>query len=576
MSNLSESTYRKFTESFDVTEWEIETDSGWVDIVKSNKTVPYEVYELTTESGKTMQCADTHIVFDANMNEIYAQDTHNKYIQTRDGVERVISVVNLGYSEEMYDLEVAGEDHRYYASDILSHNSITVLSGFLLHEILFKNNQNCAVLANKGSLARDQLSKLKMSYELLPLWLQQGVVTWNKGSIELENGSQVIAAATSASSVRGNSYNAVVLDEFAHVETNLQEEFFESTYPTLSSGKTTKLIIISTPKGMNLFHKIWTEAEQGKNEFKTFRVDWWQVEGRDEKWKEETLRNIGEQRFNQEYGNEFLGSDETLISGSTLRSLVWQTPISDDGNGLRIYEQPAENRPYVITVDTAEGVGGDYHAISVFDVSSVPYKQVATYRNNTLSIYVFPTIVYNLGMKYNEAMVLVELMSTGKQIVDMLRLDLEYENILMIDSNQKKGQSIGGGFKKTSTFGLKTNKATKKIGCSNLKSLIEQTKLLVVDEHTIKELYSFVRHNDTYKAEDGRHDDMAMTLVLFAWMTAQKYFTELTDIDVRASFLNNENDAIYEDLSPVGIFIDGREVDGLTDTDGQYWQTIQM
>ena len=457
-------------------------------------------------------------------------------------------------------------------SMIPTHNSVTVICGYILHELLFKDQQNWAILANKGALARDQLEKLQLSYEQLPMWLQQGVITWNKGSILLENGSKVIAAATSASAVRGNSYNGILLDEFAHVQTNLQEKFFNSTYPTLASGKTTKMIIISTPLGMNLFYKLWKDAVEKKNEYSALRVHWWEVPGRDEEYKRVTIANTSQRQWDQEQECEFLGSEETLISGIKLRSLVYSNPIIDDSAGLKIYENPKEKHSYVATVDTSEGIGGDACAISIFDITEIPYRQVATYKNNTVSVFVFPTILCQLATKYNEAIVLVETMSTGKQVVDILRLDLEYENIVMIDSNQKKGQNIGGGFKKTATFGLKTNKATKTIGCMNLKTLIEQDKLLICDFDTVQELYSFVLRNGQYKAEEGRNDDLAMTLVLFAWMTAQKYFTDLTDMSVRDSILEEFNASHYEELTPIGIFTNGKEIEGFVDSDGQYWQ----
>ena len=454
--------------------------------------------------------------------------------------------------------------------------SITVLCGFLLHEILFKDHQNTAILANKGALARDQLSKLKMAYENLPMWMQQGVVTWNKGYIELENGSAVVAAATSASSVRGNSYNTVILDEFAHVETNLQEEFFESTYPTLSSGKHTKLIIISTPKGMNLFYKIWMESITGRNEFKNYRVDWWQVPGRDEKWKEETIRNIGQRKFDQEYGNEFVGSDETLISGAKLRALVWDVPIYEDTKGLKIYKQPVKDRPYVMLVDTAEGLNMDSSAVSVIDVGSVPYEQVAVYRNNEISTMLFPTVVAEIGKKYNDAYALVEINSVGKQVADILQIDLEYENVLMVDQNPKKGQFIGGGYTKKSRFGVKMSTSTKQIGCSNLKTLVENDKLLIHDETTIMELFTFVAHNNTFKAEEGKNDDMAMTLVLFGWLTTQKYFNDMTDIALQNKLREENIDGIMESLTPVGFFNSGRPEDEpqYFIEGGEVWQKV--
>lgn len=303
MSELSESIERKFIDSIELSdEWEIESDSGWVPVTHIHKTVQYKEWVMETESGKTLVCADTHIVFDENMNQIFVKDIipNETKIMTKTGPEFVVHLEETNNSSNMFDITVESDEHRFYSNDILSHNTTTSVA-YLLWLTLFSESQNIAVLANKGSLARDILAKYQLAYENLPQWLQQGVVTWNKGNVELENGSKIIAASTSSSAVRGGSFNLVLLDEFAFVPANIANEFFTSVYPVISSGKTTKIIIVSTPNGMNLFYKLWMDAIGKKNGYKTFEIHWSMVPGRDEAWKKETIENTSEEQFRQEF-----------------------------------------------------------------------------------------------------------------------------------------------------------------------------------------------------------------------------------------------------------------------------------
>jgi hypothetical protein len=434
----------------------------------------------------------------------------------------------------------------------------TTTVGYMLWSVLFQDDYSIAILANKGSLARDILGRIQYAYEYLPLWLQQGIIVWNKGNIELENKSKIAAFATSASGVRGGSYNLIFLDEFAFVPKNMADEFFTSTYPVISSGKTTKVIIVSTPYGLNHFYKMWVDAEEGRSTYKPLEVHWSQVPGRDAAWKEETVRNTSEEQFRQEFETEFIGSSATLISGSKLRSMAFFNPIHQE-EGLDIYVQPKPGRMYIGTVDCSEGVEQDYSTINIIDVTEVPYKQVAKYRNNKLPLLFFPTIIYSLCKKYNEAYALIETNNVGQQVVDILHYDLEYENIYKLEHHHIKGQAISGGFKRSTSFGIKTTKTVKKIGCANLKTLIEGDKLIVNDFDTIAELNTFVRVRDSYEAEEGNNDDLAMGLVLFAWLAAQNYFKEATNIDIRRYMLEERNMLVEEDLVPVGIIDDGRK-----------------
>jgi len=434
----------------------------------------------------------------------------------------------------------------------------TTTASYMLWAVLFSDDYKIAILANKGDLARDILGRIKYSYEYLPLWMQQGIMEWNKGNIVLENGSEISAYATNASGVRGGTYNLVFLDEFAFVPQNIAAEFFTSTYPVISSGKTTKVIIVSTPHGLNQFYKMWTDAVEQRSLYVPFEVHWSMVPGRDATWREETIRNTSEEQFRQEFETEFIGSSATLIPGAKLKMLAFNNPAEKE-EYLDIYEAPKPGHTYMAIVDCAEGVGLDYSVCSIIDVTEIPYKHVAKFRDNKLSAFIFPTYVYNLANRYNRAWILVETNSVGQQVVDILHYDLEYENIFRIESHDIKGQHIASGFKKGAAYGVKTSKTVKKIGCSNLKTLIETDKLTTTDFDTIAELNTFVRDKDSYKAEEGNNDDIVMTLVLFSWLTAQSFFKEITNSDVRQRLLEERNLQMEEEMLPIGILDDGLE-----------------
>ena len=447
--------------------------------------------------------------------------------------------------------------------------STTIIS-FLLHYVLFNESVNVAILANKGAVARELLSRLQLAYEHLPKWLQQGAVVWNKGNIEIENGSKVIAAATSSSAVRGSSFNIIFLDEFAHVPQNIAEQFFTSVYPTISSGESTKVLIVSTPLGLNMFYKMWIEAEEGRNDYVPIEVHWSEMPGRDGKWKEETIRNTSEVQFTQEFECEFVGSTYTLIAPSKLRTMVFKNPIHESNN-LLVYEQPIKKHTYALVADTAQGKGVDYSAFNVFDVSQMPYKQVAMYRDNQISPMLYPNVIYNVGQKYNMAHVLVEVNDIGSQVADTLHYDLEYENIMIITMRGRAGQQIGGGFAKNIQLGIRTSKQIKRIGCATLKDLIEQEQLIISDFETIKELTTFALTNNTYQAEEGAHDDLAMTLVIFGWLVQQRYFKEMTNMDIRKKMWEEQMETLEQDMLPFGIIDDGQELESFQDDTGTVW-----
>jgi hypothetical protein len=557
MRELSETIDRKYIDSIDLSDWEIETDTGWEDLTSISQTVIYDEWYLETENGLNLTCADTHIVFDHDYNQVFVKDLipNISRIITKNGVEIVTKINKLPSKSNMFDVSIASDNHRFWSNNILSHNSVTTIA-FILWSVLFNDEYVVAVLANKGSLARELLGRLQKAYEHLPKWLQQGVVVWNKGSLELENGSKVFAYATSAAGVRGGSFNCVLLDEFAFLQQGLAADFFQSTYPVISSGKTTKVIIVSTPNGLNLFYKMWVDAMEKRSLYIPSEIHWSQVPGRDAKWKEETIRNTSEHNFAVEFECEFIGSSNTLISGSKLKLLTFRNPILSEDD-FDIYEHPKKNNLYICVVDCSEGVGLDYSTVSVIDVTQIPYVQVAKYRNNTIPTLLFPATIFSIAMRYNEAFVLVESNNMGQQIVDALHYDLEYDNVFKVENHNIKGPTISSGFKRSVTIGLKNTKSVKKIGCANLKALIEDDKLILNDFDTISELYTFIRVKDSYAADEGQHDDLVMGLVIFGWLTTQSYFKESTNIDIRKLMTEEHDMLIEENLSAFGIIDNG-------------------
>lgn len=450
----------------------------------------------------------------------------------------------------------------------------TTSVAFLLHYILFNENVNVAILANKAATAREIMGRLQLAFEYLPRFLQQGVKEWNKGSIELGNGSRAIADSTSGSSVRGRSFNVVFLDEFAFVPENIAEAFFMSTYPTISSGKSTKVIIVSTPNGLNQFYKMWFKATSDdpdiKSEYVPIEIHWSMVPGRDEDWKRQTIANTSEDQFRQEFECEFIGSANTLIHPAKLRSLVWHKPVRHDGF-LDILREPDLTRTYTMTVDVAEGQGLDYSTFSIFDVTEIPYRQVAKYRNNKISPMLFPTVIVQAAKMYNDAFILVEINSIGLQVADIIHFELSYENLIKIQVKGKLGQQSTPGFTKKIAYGLKTSTQTKNIGCSNLKTLIESDKLIINDEHTIDELMRFSADKKSFKAEEGSNDDLAMTLVHFGWLTSQRYFKENINSNIRAVLQQEQLNIMDESFVPFGIIDDGLEDRMEKDAHGELW-----
>ena len=521
----------------------------------------------------------------ANVAQSFTPDQIEEFIKcSKDPVyfiQKYIKIVSLDKGLipfEMYDFQVdmtrKFHDNRFNIAKLPRQSGkSTIVTSYLLWYVLFNDNVNVAILANKAATAREMLQRLQLSYENLPKWLQQGISQWNRGSLELENGSKIMAASTSASAVRGMSFNVIFLDEFAFIPNHIADQFFSSVYPTISSGKSTKVIIISTPHGMNMFYKLWHDAERNKNEYVTTEVHWSEVPGRDAVWKEQTIANTSEEQFRVEFECEFLGSVDTLISASKLRTMVYEEPINRN-KGLDIFEEPIEDHQYVITVDVARGVTKDYSAFTVIDTTTIPYRMVAKYRNNVIKPLLFPNIIHQVSTAYNHAYVLIEVNDIGGQVADIMQFDLEYDNLLMCAMRGRAGQVVGQGFSGTKTqLGVKMSTTVKKTGCSNLKALIEDDKLLLNDYDVIAELTTFIQKGQAWEAEEGCNDDLAMCLVMFSWLATSDYFRELHDQDVRARMYLEQKEQIEADMAPFGFIDNGIDETSFVDPDGQVWHT---
>ncbi len=417
---------------------------------------------------------------------------------------------------------------------------------YLLWYAIFHPEKTVAILANKGATAREMLARITLMLENLPFFLQPGTRALNKGSLEFSNNSRIIAAATSGSSIRGMSVNLLYLDEFAFVER--AAEFYTSTYPVVSAGKDTKVIITSTANGIgNMFHKIWEGAVQGINEFISFRVDWWDVPGRDEVWKLQTIANTSQRQFDQEFGNTFFGTGDTLVSSECLLGLRTQYPIYTTSDGVRIYKESDRKHTYIIMVDVAKGRGQDFSTFNVIDVSSTPFEQVAVYQNNKMSPLLFPNIIHKYAKSYNEAMVVIESNDSGQVVCNGLYYDLEYENVFIESAI------------KANAIGVEMTKKVKRIGCSGFKDLIEGNQLKVIDKNTIEEISTFVAKGQSYEASEGNHDDLVMNLVLLGWFITTDHFGALTDINIKKMLFAENMKNIEDDVLPFGYFDDGMD-----------------
>jgi hypothetical protein len=491
-------------------------------------------------------------------------------------IETYCKIVTLDHGLQpfnLYDcqknkLNVIHNNRKVILMEGRQQGKTTTSAAYILWYTLFQR-KTVAILANKAPAAREVLYRYQLMYENLPEWLQQGIKTWNKGDIELENGSIVFTAATSASGIRGKSVNLLYVDEAAIIPNNIAEQFFTSVYPTISAGETTKILLSSTPLGYNHFWKFWNDADNNRNGFVNLFIPYWEIPGRDEKWAEEQRRLLGELKFNQEVLCNFLGSSMTLIASDTIARLSPAAPVYQK-DGLDIYEKVEKNHIYVIVADTAEGVEGDYSAFNIIDVTQMPYKQVGKYRDNKISPLLYPSVIYRLGKEYNDAYVLVEV-NKSEQVAEILYNEYEYENIIFVNRSTQ-GQVVSGGFGGGKTqLGVVTDKKVKRIGCSNFKSLVEEQKLLIRDSDTISEISTFIQSKNSYAADEGYHDDLVMPLVLFSWLTTNPYFKELTNVNIRKELYDTRIKMIEEEVVPFGFINTGEDENVFVDGSGQAW-----
>ena len=512
----------------------------------------------------------------------FTKDEIEEYLKCADDpiyfIESYCKIVTLDHGLQpfkLYDcqknkVKIIHENRKVILMEGRQQGKTTTSAAYILWYTLFQGSKTVAILANKATAAREVLYRYQIMYENLPTWLQQGVTTWNKGDIALENGSIVFTAATSASGIRGKSVNLLYVDEAAIIPNNVAEQFFTSVYPTISAGETTKILLSSTPLGYNHFWKFWNDAENDRNGFVNLFIPYWDIPGRDDAWASEQRRLLGELKFNQEVLCNFLGSSLTLIASDSIAQMS-ASPILYQKDGLDIYENVEKDHAYCIIADTAKGVGGDYSAFQILDITKMPYKIVGKYRNNQISPLLYPSVLYRVGKEYNEAYVLIEI-NSSEQVAEILYAEYEYENIISV-SRTPQGQVVNGGFGGNKTqLGVITDKKVKRIGCSNFKSLVEEKKLIINDADTIAEISTFIEKRNSYSADEGYHDDLVMPLVLFSWLTTNSYFKELTNINIRKELYDARIKMIEEEVTPFGFINNGDEENQLVDAGGQVWQ----
>lgn len=490
------------------------------------------------------------------------------------------------YDCQKEKLQVIHDNRKVIIMEGRQQGKTTTSAAYILWYTLFQENKSVAILANKASTAREIMSRYQLMYENLPLWMQQGIKTWNKGDIELENGSIVFTSATTASGIRGKSVNLLYIDEASIIPNNIADAFFTAVYPVISAGQTTKILITSTPLGYNHFWKFWNDAQNKRNDFIPMFIPYWKIPGRDEKWAEEQKRQLGELKYNQEILCKFLGSALTLISSDTIEFMSVDNPLYTKDN-LDLYEYPIRgekdesgkivNKPhsYVIVADTAKGVGGDYSAFVILDITESPYKVVGKYRDNNIAPMLYPTVIHKVAKDYNGAFVLVEV-NSSEQVAHILYSELEYENILFVNRDSR-GQRVTGGFGGSgkTQLGVQTDKRIKRIGCSTFKTLVEEKRLLIPDAEIISEISTFIQVGTSFEADEGYHDDLVMPLILFSWLTTNVYFKELNDVNLREAIFKDRIKRIEEDMTPFGFYDDGTSEDFVIE-DNDIWETQNL
>jgi hypothetical protein len=526
---------------------------------RSLKQIGYEIEYTVDQIKEILKCKDDPIYFIKTYCKIISLDS-----------EQLIPFELYPYQERF--IQTLQDSRRVISMQPRQMGKSQTVAAYVLWYTLFNNNKTVAILAHKSDAAMEILSRYQLMYENVPIWMQQGIKTWNKGDVDLENGSSVFTAATSSAGIRGKSVNLLYVDEAAIIPNNIADQFFTSVYPVVSAGETTKIILTSTPLGYNHFWKFWNDAENNNNGFVPLRVQYFEHPKRDEKWAAEQKALLGEIKFNQEVLCAFLGSSNTLINADTIGRLS-PKPYEHSKDNLDIIEAPQDKHAYFMTVDTSRGVGGDYSAFTVIDTTQYPFSIVAKYRDNKISPLLFPTIIHKVAKDYNSAVVLVEINDIGQQVADIIHNELEYENMIWVGSDSRYGQVLSSSGK-SATLGVRTTKQIKRIGCATLKSLVESNKLLVFDKDVISEFSTFIEYNGSFEADEGYNDDLVMTLVLFAWASNDLLFKDLMNSNNRQALYSQQIQNIEQELTPFGFIDNGIPEEYRPEViDGDLWLT---
>jgi len=502
----------------------------------ANATIDYTDEQIQ----EIVKCMDDFVYFCVNYIKIIDQDSG-----------KVIAFDLYDYQREMAQIYKDEKRVIILAPRQCGKSIFTI--AYLLWVGTFNDYKNIILVANKESTAKKTLRKLKEMYFYLPFWMKQGLTEWNKKQISFENGTNIYAESTSSSGNRGDTASIVFLDEAAIIEKNLWDEFYTSVYPTIASVKSAQIIITSTPKGYNHFYQLWSMALNKQNDYKPFRVKWNEVPGRDQNYKTKTVAAFGGgskglRKWRQEFECFFTGSGGTLIEGQVLEDLkpaiILESRMDDKFN---IYEYPEEDAQYCLIGDVAEGVGGDYSTCQIFKIDfQNSHKQVATFRDNMIKTNEFNTVIDQICKYYNNALAIVESNTYGREVLNRLVFEDEYENVFFeFDAKD---------------YGLKMTTLTKKIGNSYLKSNIEDSKIVLVDFETISELSKYVLRSNVYRADDGQHDDLVTPLVLFSYFLSKKELIEnwLT-VDNNVIGKTKMEQQIESELLPVGFINNGLE-----------------
>lgn len=555
---LSDTVLRKFTEIIDVTNWQIESDEGWTDIKSINKTIPYQKYILKFESGRILECADNHIIIDEDYNEIFAKDSLGINIRVKDGLDKVKDIVITDNFEEMYDFTLdESSNHLYYANGVLSHNT-TLMTIYALWLANFFPDQHIIICADKSSTASMIFERIRLAYKELPGWIKCPSEEFNKRSMTLKNGSQIVTSATTDSAIRGNSLSCLIVDEFAFVDENIADKFWTSVTPTLVTNPNAKMFVSSTPNGVgNMFWSLCDRSEKGLNDFKIQKVVWSDVPGRDAAWKKRTIEtdmNGDVNKFEQEYNCKFIGASNSPFSSQTFEFIekCVEEPVFEENN-FKVWKMPENNRIYSIGVDVAEGIGKDQSVIQVFDMTDLSkIEQVATYANSKINTTDFTEKVLEIAKLYGNPVLSVERNGPGTDVCQRIYVDHRYLNFVCHGTNSKEIERQRPG--------IICSNNTKYPGIINMKYwLCDTFKVIIKDREFLDELRHFERKpNNKWGAEYGYHDDLVMSTVwalnVLHRKLVNKYFiVESFDEKgnpqvIRNKFTYNLEDSAYKNL----------------------------